>query len=89
MALTGVAQAALVGVADTGLGQRPVAFAMPQPGAALDGPALKAAIAGKVPYDLAPLAVVVVPEMPMTPTGKIAKADLARSDLALQAARAA
>jgi acyl-coenzyme A synthetase/AMP-(fatty) acid ligase len=89
MAQSGVAQAALVGVADAGLGQRPVAFAMPQPGAALDGSALKAAITGKVAYDLAPLTVVIVPEMPMTPTGKIAKADLAKSDLALNAAKAA
>ena len=89
MAVPGVAQAALVGVADASLGQRPVAFAMPQPGASLDAAALKVAIDGRVAYDLAPLAVVVVPEMPMTPTGKIAKADLAKSDLALQAARAA
>ncbi|WP_375462905.1 class I adenylate-forming enzyme family protein [uncultured Methylobacterium sp.] len=88
MAEAGVAQAALVGVAHDALGQRPVAFAMPQPGASLDGSALKAAIAACVPYDLAPLAVVVVSELPMTPTGKIAKAELARSDAALRAAEA-
>lgn len=82
----GVAQAALVGVADPVLGQRPVAFAQGQPGAALDAASLKAAITGRVAYDLDPLVLVVVPDMPMTPTGKIAKADLARSDLARSAA---
>jgi long-chain acyl-CoA synthetase len=85
----GVAQAALVGVADPVFGQRPVAFAQGQPGAALDAAALKAAITGRVAYDLDPLVLVVVPDMPMTPTGKIAKADLARSDLARSAAESA
>ena len=85
----GVAQAALVGVADPVFGQRPVAFAQAQPGAVLDAAALKAAITGRVAYDLDPLVLVVVPEMPMTPTGKIAKADLARSDLARSAAESA
>ena len=64
-------------------------FAQAQPGAVLDAAALKAAITGRVAYDLDPLVLVVVPEMPMTPTGKIAKADLARSDLARKAAESA
>lgn len=76
MAQAGVALAALVGLPDPALGQRPVAFVTPAPGAALDPAALKAAIAGAVAYDLAALDVRLVPDMPMTPTGKIAKADL-------------
>ena len=46
-------------------------------GAVLDGAALKAAILNATPYDLTPLIVEVVADLPMTPTGKISKADLA------------
>ena len=73
----GVAQAALVGVADASLGQRPYAFITALPGVSLEPAALKAAIAGKVNYDLAPMIVKVVTDLPMTPTGKIAKGELA------------
>ena len=45
-------------------------------GAGVDGAALKAAILDKTPYDLAKLTIEVVAELPMTPTGKISKADL-------------
>jgi acyl-CoA synthetase (AMP-forming)/AMP-acid ligase II len=76
-AIDGVAQAALIGVAHAALGQCPHAFVMPLPGVALDPAALKSAIAGKVNYDIAPLIVSVVDDLPMTPTGKIAKGELA------------
>jgi acyl-CoA synthetase (AMP-forming)/AMP-acid ligase II len=76
-AIEGVAQAALIGVADTALGQCPHAFIMPLPGASLEPAALKSAIAGKVNYDIAPLVVNIVEDLPMTPTGKIAKGELA------------
>jgi acyl-CoA synthetase (AMP-forming)/AMP-acid ligase II len=76
-AIDGVAQAALIGVAHAALGQCPHAFVMPLPGVALDPAALKSAIAGKVNYDIAPLIVSVVGDLPMTPTGKIAKGELA------------
>jgi acyl-CoA synthetase (AMP-forming)/AMP-acid ligase II len=46
-------------------------------GDAIEGDSLKRAIEGKVAYDLAPLIVYIVAELPMTPTGKIAKAELA------------
>jgi acyl-CoA synthetase (AMP-forming)/AMP-acid ligase II len=75
--LEGVAQAALVGVADAGHGQRPHAFVTALPGVSLNGEVLKAAVAARVSYDIAPLRVSVVAELPMTPTGKIAKAELA------------
>jgi long-chain acyl-CoA synthetase len=75
--IEGVAQAALVGVADAVHGQRPHAFVTTLPGVALSAEVLKAAIAGNVSYDLAPLRVSVVADLPMTPTGKIAKGELA------------
>jgi len=73
----GVAQAALIGVADAELGQLPYAFITTLPGVSLEPEALKSAIAGKVTYDIAPMVVKVVTELPMTPTGKIAKGELA------------
>jgi long-chain acyl-CoA synthetase len=73
----GVRQAALIGVKDPAGRTHPVAFITIAAGAAGDGPALKRALAAKLAYDLAPLEIRVVPELPMTPTGKISKADLA------------
>ncbi|WEX09647.1 class I adenylate-forming enzyme family protein [Chelativorans sp. AA-79] len=69
-----IAGAAVVGVPDPALGSRPVAFV--ETAAAVDADALKRMIAGTVSYDLAPLEIVAIAEMPMTPTGKIAKAEL-------------
>jgi acyl-CoA synthetase (AMP-forming)/AMP-acid ligase II len=74
--IEGVAQAALVGVADAMHGQRPHAFVTALPGFSLGAEALKAAIVGRVSYDTAPLRVSVVADLPMTPTGKIAKGEL-------------
>lgn len=82
----GVRQAALVGKPDAALGTRPHAFVTLDASAAQDGDRLKAAILGSVPYDLGPLAVSVVDELPMTPTGKIAKAELAARFAAAAAA---
>jgi long-chain acyl-CoA synthetase len=76
-AIDGVAQAALIAVADAVYGQRPHAFITLLPGASLSAEALKSAIAGRVTYDIAPLRVSVVADLPMTPTGKIAKGELA------------
>jgi acyl-CoA synthetase (AMP-forming)/AMP-acid ligase II len=76
-AIDGVAQAALVGIADATHGQRPIAFITLSTGASLTAEQLKAAITGKVSYDIAPLHVIIVTDLPMTPTGKIAKGELA------------
>jgi acyl-CoA synthetase (AMP-forming)/AMP-acid ligase II len=73
----GVAQAALIGVPDTDHGQRPVAFLTLDSGHAIEVGSLKEAIADRVAYDLTPLLVRIVGELPMTPTGKISKAELA------------
>jgi acyl-CoA synthetase (AMP-forming)/AMP-acid ligase II len=76
-AIDGVAQAALIGIADAAHGQRPYAFITALPGASLQPDTLKSAIAGTVSYDIAPMIVKVVADLPMTPTGKIAKGELA------------
>jgi long-chain acyl-CoA synthetase len=71
----------VVALPDAELGQRPVAYVTLADGA-LDLEKLKTVIAPLVPYDLAPLTVKRLPAFPMTPTGKIAKADLRESALA-------
>ncbi len=75
--IEGVTQAAVVAVSDRQLGQRPHAFITLRPDCRLGPAALKAAIVGKVSYDVSALEVQVLSELPMTPTGKIAKAQLA------------
>jgi long-chain acyl-CoA synthetase len=75
--INGVTQAALIGVADAVHGQRPHAFVTLSPGVSLSAEVLKSAVAGRVSYDITPLQVSVVADLPMTPTGKIAKAELA------------
>jgi acyl-CoA synthetase (AMP-forming)/AMP-acid ligase II len=73
----GVAQAALIGVPDAEHGQRPLAFVQLLDGHRIEPETLKAALVGTVPYELGPLRVQIVAELPMTPTGKISKAELA------------
>lgn len=75
--VNGVRQAALVGISDPLLGARPTAFVTLNGDAKADGTVLKNAIEGDIPYDLQALVVNVVSELPMTPTGKIAKSELA------------
>ncbi len=43
----------------------------------MTGAALKARIEGKTGYDLTNLSISVVADLPMTPTGKISKSELA------------
>jgi acyl-CoA synthetase (AMP-forming)/AMP-acid ligase II len=73
----GVRLAALIGLPDAVLGARPAAYVTLHEGRHLMGGRLKEAIAGKVPYDVTPLTVTVLDKLPMTPTGKISKAELA------------
>ena len=80
-AIDGVAQAAVVGVADPALGQRPHAFITAAAACSSHSPGAVAQVGhcqGKVRYDLAALQVSVVEQLPMTPTGKIAKGELRR-----------
>lgn len=74
----GVRQAALVGVPDSSLGHKPVAFVtLDRPDLTPD--VLKRSIVNEVSYDLDPLEVRVLNELPMTPTGKISKGQLLAS----------
>jgi long-chain acyl-CoA synthetase len=77
----GVKEAAVVAIPDAALGQRPIAFVTLETGA-VDLAGLKQAAARRLPFDLAPLEVRCVAAFPMTPTGKIAKADLRERALA-------
>ena len=77
----GVLGAALVGLPDAALGSRPKAFVVTE-AAAIDEAALKAHVQGLVAYDLSSLCIARISEFPMTPTGKIGKADLLAMALA-------
>jgi long-chain acyl-CoA synthetase len=70
-----VKEAAVIALPDATLGQRPVGY-VTLAGDSVDLDRLKLQIASRVPYDLAPLTLKRLPAFPMTPTGKIAKAEL-------------
>jgi hypothetical protein len=55
---------------------RLVAYAAPAPGARLDGTALRAWAAGRLPEHLVPVAVAVLDALPITPNGKVDHAAL-------------
>lgn len=74
--LDGVADAAVVGMADERLGEVPVAYVLREPGAELDEGALLDHLRGRVASFKLPRGVKVVDELPMTPTGKIRKVEL-------------
>jgi long-chain acyl-CoA synthetase len=71
----GIKEAAVVAVPDARLGERPIAFVTAD-GTDVDVGSLAAAVATQVPYDVAALTIRRVDSFPMTPTGKIAKAEL-------------
>jgi long-chain acyl-CoA synthetase len=71
----GVREAAVIALPDAMLGQRPVGY-LTLDGDGVDIARLKMQIASRVPYDLAPLILKRLPTFPMTPTGKIARAEL-------------
>ncbi len=72
---SGVKEAAVIALPDAKFGQRPVGY-VTLSGGSVDLDRLKQAIATRLSYDLAPLSLVSVDAFPMTPTGKIAKAEL-------------
>ena len=73
-----VAEAAVVALPSAS-GQRAVACVRLVPGSTIDTQAMLARIAPRLPYDLSALAILPVDAFPMTPTGKIAKAELVAS----------
>ncbi|MBW8480960.1 non-ribosomal peptide synthetase [Actinomadura parmotrematis] len=61
---------------------RLVAYAVPAPGEALDGAALRARLAGTLPASLVPAAVVVLDALPLTAAGKVDRAALPAPEFA-------
>jgi acyl-CoA synthetase (AMP-forming)/AMP-acid ligase II len=76
--IAGVLQASVIGLPDTSLGTRPIGCVTIASGTNIDEAAARAGLQTKLPrYDLSPLIIKIVSEFPMTPTGKISKAQLA------------
>ena len=76
--IPGVLLASVIGLPDPALGTRPIGCVTLASGTTLDETAARANLQGKLPrYDLTPLTIKIVAEFPMTPTGKISKAQLA------------
>jgi acyl-CoA synthetase (AMP-forming)/AMP-acid ligase II len=70
-------EAAIAEAAVVGVGGKAVACVRLRPGASLDAPGTVERVGARLPYDLAQLELRVLEAFPMTPTGKIAKAELA------------
>jgi len=74
----GVAEAAVIAVADPEWGERPLALLIAEPGAAPDPVALRAELATAVPRWWLPERIEIVPDLPRTSVGKLDKARLRR-----------
>ena len=74
--IPGVAQASLVGLSDAQLGVRPIACVTLEAGSRFDPGEARGRIEPALPYDLSSLTIRVIDVFPMTPTGKISKAQL-------------
>ena len=71
-----VSAAALIGLPDAKLGEKPVVFLIMREGAKADDRTLIAFAEKRMGRKLEALAIRRVPSLPMTPTGKISKAEL-------------
>lgn len=76
-----VSAAALIGLADAKLGQQPVVFVIMREGAKADDRALTGFAEKRIGRRLDALAIRRVASLPMTPTGKISKAELKKQAL--------
>ncbi|MGI5373424.1 amino acid adenylation domain-containing protein [Streptomyces sp. CA-251387] len=79
-ALPGVGRAAVVAREDGTVSRRLVAYAVAAPGARLNPLALRRALAERLPGHLVPSAVVVLKELPFTPSGKLDRRALPAPD---------
>jgi acyl-CoA synthetase (AMP-forming)/AMP-acid ligase II len=76
-----VIAAALIGLPDAKLGEKPVVYLIMREGAKASDPQLTVFAAQRVGRDLAVLSIRRVAALPMTPTGKISKAELKKQAL--------
>jgi long-chain acyl-CoA synthetase len=76
LGLEGVAEAVAFGVPDEEWGERLVAAVVPWPGHVLDGDELRATLRAEVSRAKLPKRVLVVEELPRTPTGKVRRPGL-------------
>lgn len=76
LGLPGVAEAVAFGVPDHEWGERLLAAVVPWPGRTLDGARLREALRTEVSHAKVPKAVLVVDELPRTPTGKVRRSGL-------------
>lgn len=72
----GVAEAAVIGIPDDDMGERPLALVEPEPGARLDPATLLAECAGRLAAYKRPVDVEVVSTLPRNAMGKVGKAGL-------------
>jgi long-chain acyl-CoA synthetase len=77
----GVAEAVVFGVPDADWGERLLAAVVPWPGAALDGAELRVDLAARLSRAKVPKRVLVVEELPRTPTGKVRRTGAALAAL--------
>jgi acyl-coenzyme A synthetase/AMP-(fatty) acid ligase len=73
--------AALIGLPDQKLGERPVVYLVMRESAKASDPELVKFAAARVRRELGALSIKRVPSLPMTPTGKISKAELKQTAL--------
>jgi acyl-CoA synthetase (AMP-forming)/AMP-acid ligase II len=78
---TEVSMAALIGLPDQKLGERPVVYLVMRESAKASDPELVKFAAARVRRELGALSIKRVPSLPMTPTGKISKAELKQTAL--------
>jgi long-chain acyl-CoA synthetase len=77
LGLDGVAEAVAFGVPDDDWGERLIAAVVPWPGHRLDGERLRDALRAEVSRAKVPKQVLIVDELPRTPTGKVRRPGLA------------
>ncbi|CDZ89497.1 non-ribosomal peptide synthetase [Rhodococcus ruber] len=80
-----VARAVTVGTSTPAGATVLAAYVVGRPGAPVDGDALRAALAATLPAYLVPAVITVLPELPLTPVGKIDRAALPAPDFAATA----